>query len=83
MKKLVLMTLLTTLISSCGNSMNIDGKEYECYGFFDKDEVKQEHINYKFVKVNLVPGILFSETIVAPLLIFGFQSHCPTGKVGK
>jgi len=81
MKKIVMMILMSILISSCGSSKRIDGREYECYGFFDKAEIKQDNINYKFVTMNLFPGIIFGETIVAPLLIFGFQSHCPTDKV--
>jgi len=66
-------------MTSCGKPMTVNDKFYDCYGFFDSDELKQEEMNYSFVKKNLIPGIIFSETIVVPLLIFGYTSHCPVG----
>lgn len=77
MRKLLLILSTLTLLSSCGNSRKIGDTTYECYGFIDKSEIRQDHIRYEFVSANLVPAILFSETIIAPILIFGFQSHCP------
>lgn len=80
MKKLITMALLAVLLTSCGSSKRIDDKLYECYGFFDKSEIKDEKIHYEFVSMNLVPGIIFSETILVPLVLFGLQSHCPIEK---
>ena len=78
--KLIAMIMLATLLVSCGDSKRIDGKVYECYGFFDKSEIKDDKIRYKFVSMNIVPAVIFSETLVAPVIIFGLQSHCPIEK---
>lgn len=83
MKKLITMILLSTLLVSCGSPKKIDGIDYQCYGFLDKDEVKDKDISYKFVSINLFPAVIFSETIVVPILIFALQSHCPVGKKVK
>ena len=79
MKKLVLLMSMIILLISCGSSMTVNGKTYECYGYFDRDEVKKKEMNYYFVKKNLFPIIIFSETILAPVLILGYTSHCPSG----
>jgi len=79
MKKILSMILLTILISSCGSPMTVNGKTYECYGYFDKEEVQQEDMNYRFVKANLFPIIIGFETLIIPVLLIGYETHCPSG----
>lgn len=59
-------------LSACADSKTINGKEYEPYGILDQDDVKDPKIKYKVVWGNVVWGALLVETVVAPIVIFGF-----------
>ena len=69
--------LISMLLFSCGKPKTINGKIYPCYGFFDKIDNKKPNIQYGFVVKNLIPSVIFAETIMVPILILGYQSHCP------
>lgn len=78
MKKLIILVLAAILLSSCGHSLKgPDNKIYECYGFFDKDDIKKDNIRYELVGGNIVLCIVFFESLVVPILLLGFQTHCP------
>jgi len=77
MKNLIILLLAGLLLTSCGDPITKNGKTYECYGFFDKDEIKSQDVKYSFVGMNLFPMVIFSKTIIVPVLLLGFQTHCP------
>jgi len=79
MRVLILTTLL--LLASCGRSKVIEKVEYECYGLWDKREIKDKTIEYVPVVMNIIPGIIFSETIIVPAFLLALQTHCPIGKI--
>ena len=71
------------LLSSCADSKEfvIDGKltTVEPYGWFDL-EAKNDSIHYEVCTGNVVLSIIFSETIIAPILITGTQIFEPIKK---
>lgn len=77
MKKLLLSCLvLLTMLTSCADSkkLQIDGKDVvvQPYGWFDTSE-KNENVKYKVCAGNVVWSVLLCETVVAPILITGYQ----------
>jgi hypothetical protein len=81
MKKIiaVLLILALPLIWGCANDKTIDGVRYERYGLLDKDDLKDEAIEYRLVWGNLIWAGLFIETIIAPIYFFGFAIWEPVG----
>ena len=82
--KITAALLLATLsLASCADSKEfvIDGKltTVEPYGWFDL-EAKNDSIHYEVCTGNVVLSIIFSETIIAPILITGTQIFEPIKK---
>jgi len=67
------------ILSACAEGKELDGKYYETYGFINIDEVKDPCVVYKGDTGSLVMGIIFSETVVAPVYIFGYDFFEPKG----
>lgn len=55
-------------------------KEYQTYGFFSMDD-KDPSVHYSVVGQNVFWSILFSESIVIPILILGLDMYEPEGFV--
>lgn len=83
MKKLLIPILAILMLSSCADSktFNINGKEttVEPYGWFDTTKAN-DSINYRVNTGNIVLSVVFSETIVVPILLTGDQLWEPTSK---
>ena len=78
MKLVVVSLMLAVMLAGCGNSLKgQDGKIYECYGIIDKDDVKDPNIRYKLVTDNIIWDVILVETVVVPIWLLGFQTHCP------
>lgn len=75
MKKLMTILLLTLLATSCTKST----KHGECIGLANEDEIKVEKLNYKYSKWNIFLAVIFSETLVAPVNVVGYNLRCPVG----
>jgi hypothetical protein len=78
MKKLTALLLsfllaFTMCLSACGDSKVINGKRYETAGFFDQHEIKHPCVKYKFVVGSIIWSILLVETLIAPVLILGYD----------
>jgi len=75
--------LLLLLLNSCADSkeFKINNKNVivEPYGWFDTKE-KNDSINYKINTGNIVLSVIFSETIVVPIVITGTQLWEPVNK---
>ena len=84
MKKILcvfMLIVLTTIFTGCGSNKNICTysikqnkqicKDYEQKGLFDMDE-KSKKIEYKPIWGNVFWGILLSETLIMPFLLFGW-----------
>lgn len=77
MKKLIctLALIATTAMStSCHESKEINGKIYEPVGLL---EDKESCIIYKPVVGNIIWACILIETVVAPLIIFGYYLFEP------
>jgi len=66
-------------VSGCGNTMEINGVTYDTYGLFNKDEKKNDEIQYELVWENIILGVFFFHTIVAPIYFYGFSMWEPVG----
>lgn len=83
-KLLVLAVVLNVLIlSSCGNTKMIQGKQYDTYGLFNKKTHKNPNIEYEVIIGNVIWSILLCETIVFPVYFVGFSLYQPIGEKGK
>lgn len=76
------MKIVTTLLigsllflSGCGEK-KICGKEYSSYGLFTLGE-KDESIKYKFSFSSIFLSVVFSETLMVPVLFIGFALYEP------
>ena len=80
-KKLFIAIACITAFASCSDSkdfykQNSEVIHAEPYGWMTTDE-KIEGVTYKVNKPNAVLSVIFSETIVAPLLITGLDLFEP------
>jgi hypothetical protein len=81
MKKLLIILIAASFaLSGCSDSKRIDGKIYEPYGLFNKEEIRDPSIHYELVTGNLVWGVLLCSTIIAPVYFFGFDLYEPISK---
>jgi hypothetical protein len=61
------------------SSKIIDSVEVVPYGVFTQDE-KQPGIQYRVCKLSVVFGVIFSETVITPVYLFGWELYEPVGK---
>jgi len=81
MKKLLLsLVIVLALLTSCADSKVIDGVRYRPYGLANSEECKNDSIYYEASFGSVVLGVIFSETIVVPVYIFGWNTMEPIGK---
>ena len=73
----ILILLLCLSVSGCGEDKRINGRLCETYGILNKDEIKCPNVKYKVIKGNVILGIVFIETIIAPIYFFGFSIKEP------
>lgn len=74
------LALLALLLVSCAEPKTIDGKTYQTYGLLNSDEFKSDSIAYKPSVGSVIVGVIFFETIIAPIYIFGFDLYEPIAK---
>ena len=82
--KLIILALLALILMSCADDKTIDdktidGKPYEAYGFMNQED-KSDSIQYKASLGSLVVGVVFFETIVVPIYVFGYDFYEPVAK---
>lgn len=82
MKKIiyVLMIIAAVFCTSCADPKTIDGRTYDTYGLLNQHEVRSDSIHYQVSPGSLVVGIIFCETVIAPIYIFGFALYEPVAK---
>lgn len=83
MKKLfvyaiILVFLLT--VTGCGDRKTIDGHTYDTYGLINKDDKRNENIQYELIIGNIVWSVILVESIIAPIYFLGFSIYEPVGK---
>ena len=84
MKKVIATVLVASMLmlSGCANSKTIATEEgtyeYQPYGVFDTEK-RNDNIEYDVSIGNVILGIILVETIIAPVVIFGWYLHEPAG----
>jgi hypothetical protein len=77
-KGLFLLMMVTVLFTtSCADSLTVDGKTYEPYGFVNEDEFKDPNVVYKVHIPNLIGAVVFFQTIGFPIYVVGWEFYEP------
>ena len=79
MKNIIAVLLVSIFLFACGNDMVVNGKKHTTYGFINKEQVKDPAVEYRVIVGNVIWGIIFVETIFAPVYFFGFSLYEPVG----
>jgi hypothetical protein len=80
---IIVLVVVSLAFSGCANTKVIDGVEYDTYGLLNKDEKKNEKIQYELVWGNIVWGAILFSSVVAPVYFYGFSMCEPVGKKGE
>ena len=83
-RKILLILLVLVLLSSlsaCGDSKVIEGVQYDTYGLISESSTRNPGIRYALIVGNLVWGIILVETIIAPIYFFGYSLFEPIEKI--
>jgi len=81
MKKLLILLFSVVVLSSCAEEKNINGTVYKPYGLLNP-EVRVDSVQYSISPGSVICAIVFSETIIAPVYIVGWDLYEPV-KVNK
>ena len=82
-KALLILLVICALLSSCADNKVIDGQEYRPYGLLNEDIHKVDSIQYEASFGSVVCGIIFCETIIVPVYVFGYNLYEPIYKKTK
>jgi hypothetical protein len=77
--KTLAITIALLFATACADNKVIRQVEYETYGFANADEVKNQDIKYSVSWGNVFWGVVFIETIIAPIYFFGYSLYEPDG----
>lgn len=84
MKKLILtVALVATVIglSGCGNNKTINGKEYTVFGIANDTANRDPNIVYQISPGSVLAAIIFSETVIVPVYVVGWDLYEPVRAV--
>lgn len=77
---MVIVFLVTSMsIIGCGDTKSINGKTYDTYGLFNKDDKRNSDIEYEIIYGNIVWSVLLCSTVIAPIYFLGFSMYEPIG----
>jgi hypothetical protein len=80
MKKLfavVALTLLLVLVAGCEDSRIVNNKSEPCVGINESD--RNPKLEYRASTQNVVLAVIFSETIIVPIVVVLNETFCPIG----
>lgn len=77
MKKIILFLSISVLLISCAEDKMINGVVYRPYGLINEDECKVDSVHYKVSVPAVICGVVFSELIVPPIYVFGYNLYEP------
>jgi hypothetical protein len=72
MKKILAIATLMAMLTGCTSSTQYGS----CIGVADD---KEPHLQYKLSVWNTFLAIIFSETIVVPIVVLANETYCPVG----
>jgi len=88
MKKILVLIMLLSFMVGCSSSEDFCYKEkngkkicktFEPYGILDKDDIKDEHINYEVSVGGVVVSVLLVSTVIIPGYVVLFDIMEPVG----
>lgn len=82
-KRIIIIVIIMAMLSQitgCGETKIIKGIEYDTYGLLNSGEKQNPNIQYEIIWGNFLLGIVFFETIIAPIYFFGFSLFEPIGE---
>ena len=71
--RILIILLLAVLFISCAENKTIDGKVIPPYGLFNEEAVKDSTIIYQVSPGSVIFGIVFIETVIAPIYVVGWD----------
>lgn len=77
MKFVIILLICVMSCIGCGESLRVNGVEYDTVGLATQD-TKHPCLKYNLIVGNLIWGIVFSESIIAPVYFFGWSLWEPT-----
>jgi hypothetical protein len=81
MKKILIIVLVSTLLTSCADNKVIGDKEYRPYGLINENDCKNDSIQYEVSYAAVISGVVFSEMLFIPTIYtFGFNLYEPVCK---
>lgn len=78
MKKLVTTLMIALSLAGCSSNFKTPEKTYEPYGLINESNKKSDKVCYETNIGDVALGVIFFETIVAPIWVFGFDVEQPT-----
>lgn len=76
MKKLITIAMACFALAACSSTLHSNGTTYEPKGLFSESE-KSDDICYETSVGDIILGIIFIETVIAPVYLFGFDMYEP------
>jgi hypothetical protein len=76
MKKLFVYLMLVVFavsLSGCAESRYIGNKQYETFGIFNEDVVRDPNIKYEVSAGSVIFSIIFIETVIVPVYLIGWD----------
>lgn len=73
--KTVAAILLALFVTACTERTQLG----ECYGILN-DEEKRDDLVYRANSWNVILGVVFFETVIVPVVVFGWETKCPTSR---
>ena len=83
MKKILIILCIGFLFTSCADNKVIDNVEYRPYGLLNEDSCKNDSIQYSVSTGSVIVGVIFCESVIVPIYVFGFNLWEPIGIKGK
>ena len=76
---MMVLVFMVMIMVGCGDNKTINGKTYGTYGLFNKEDGRNEDIQYEIIYGNIAWSVILSGTIVAPIYFLGFSMYEPIG----
>ncbi len=74
----VLALCITLFAAGCHSSKVLDGKEYDTYGLFDREEIKDKCVHYELVQGNVFWSVVLAGGLfIGPIWLLGFDLYEP------
>jgi len=86
----VIVAMFLLMLPNCSTERNVcinnlESEKRECYtfqpyGMFNEDIMKNDQVEYRLVAGNNLWSIILCETLVVPIVIFGYFLFVPVGE---